>query len=180
MRLELLFALSSFLVLPFWLLMIALPQWSVTRSVMASPLVLLPLPVLYLVLVALHWELLVYLVDHPDLRGVAVVLGRPEGALIGWLHLLALDFFAGRWIYLDSQERKVHVLAMAPILWATLLAGPVGLVMYLVVRSFAGEGAGEPVAEEAAEPAAAVPHQAPAAAAKPHPEITTTPKRRVP
>lgn len=152
MRLELLFALSTLLVLPFWLLMIGLPQWRLTRSLMASPYVLLPLPVLYLVLVGLHWDLLVYLVTHPDLKGVAVALGRPEGALIGWLHILALDFFVGRWIYLDSQERGLHVLAMAPVLWATLLMGPLGLVMYLLVRSFLSGGDESPSQESAPGP----------------------------
>jgi len=136
MKLELLFTLSSLAVLPFWLLMIGLPFWSVTRTVIGSPLVLLPLPVLYVALLIVHWPLLLRLIETPTLTGVAFVLGEPGGALIAWIHILAFDFFVGRWLYLDSQERGIHFLAMAPVLWLTLLVGPVGLLAYLVLRSF--------------------------------------------
>lgn len=136
MKLELLFALSSLAVLPGWLLMIGLPQWSVTRTVIGSPFVLLPLPVLYVALLVVNWPLLLRLIEHPTLTGVAFVLGEPGGALIAWVHILAFDFFVGRWAYLDSQERGIHFLAMAPVLWLTLLVGPIGLLAYLVLRPF--------------------------------------------
>lgn len=136
MKLELLFAASTLSVLPWWLLMIGLPQWRVTQRLLRSSLVLLPLPILYGVLAVWHWPLLARLVDNPTLPGVALILGEPEGALLGWIHFLALDFFAGRWIYLDSQERQLPGLAVVPILWATLLVAPIGLLLYLVLRSF--------------------------------------------
>jgi hypothetical protein len=136
MMLQVFFAASTFLVLPFWLLMIGLPQWRFTQALLRSPLVLLPLPVLYVALLAVYWPLLMRLLEHPNLTGVALVLGEPEGALIAWVHFLAFDFFVGRWAYLDSLERGIHYLAMTPILWLTLLVGPVGLAAYLILRGF--------------------------------------------
>jgi hypothetical protein len=142
MMLQPLFALSLLAVLPFWLLIIALPQWRGTLTLLRSPLVLLPLPILYVVLMVWHWPLLVRFVDHlaehSPLAAVALFLGDPAGALISWLHLLAIDFFVGRWIYLDSQERGIPMAATTPILWATLLAGPLGMLLYLLTRSFVG------------------------------------------
>ena len=132
---EPLFLLSILLVFPFWLLMIGVPQWSVTRAVLGSPLVLLPLLLLYLVVLALNWPLLVYLIEDPTLTRLAVVLGEHEGALLAWMHLLAFDCFVGRWIYLDSQEQGLHFMIIVPVLWATLLLGPLGLLLYLMVRS---------------------------------------------
>ena len=105
MRLELLFGLSVLLVAPFWLLMIGLPGLALTRAVLRSPWGLLPLPLLYTVLLIANWPLLLYLIDNPTLTGLAVGLGWADGALIAWIHVLALDLFVGSWIYLDSQDR---------------------------------------------------------------------------
>jgi hypothetical protein len=49
---ETLFLVVNYAVLPFWFLMICLPTWTGTRRLLRSPLVLLPLPVLYVVLLA--------------------------------------------------------------------------------------------------------------------------------
>ncbi|MBL8797691.1 MAG: DUF4281 domain-containing protein [Planctomycetia bacterium] len=135
MKLELLFAVSTLTVLPCWLLMIALPHWGLTRRLLGSPAVLLPIPVLYVVLVVWHWRLLALLVAEPTLPTVALILGEPEGALLGWLHFLALDFVAGRWIYLDSLDRQLPTLTVTPILWATLLLAPLGVLLYVLLRS---------------------------------------------
>jgi Domain of unknown function (DUF4281) len=37
-------------------------------------------------------------------------------------------------MYLDSRERGVHALVMAPLLLLTILFGPLGLLAYLAVR----------------------------------------------
>jgi len=65
---------------------------------------------------------------------VVSLLGSPAGASIAWVHFLAFDLFVGRWIYLDSQERRVSAWLMAPVLFLTLMLGPAGLLLYLVVR----------------------------------------------
>lgn len=144
---ELIFALSTLLVLPFWLLMIGLPAWTVTRRLMESFWVLLPLPILYAVLLAFSWRGLEQLVLDPRLATLAMVLGRPEGALIGWVHFLAFDLFVGRWEYLDSQERGYPPMLVAPALWATLLVGPLGLLVYLGIRAAVPKTAAIPAAE---------------------------------
>jgi hypothetical protein len=138
---EAVFVASDLLVLPFWFLMIVLPGWRGTRRVMASPLVLLPLPVLYTLLVlprmAGLWSKLLW----PTLPEIAAVLGTPEGAAIGWAHFLAFDLFVGRWIYLDSCEPGMCWWLTAPVLFLTLMMGPLGLLAYLAVRLLHGNGA---------------------------------------
>jgi Domain of unknown function (DUF4281) len=134
MTIELFFGLSALVVAPFWLMMIGLPSLSLTRTVINSPLILLPLPLLYTVLLVANWGLVLYLIDHPTLTGLAVTLYTPAGALIAWVHVLALDLFVGRWIYLDSRDRRIPALGVVPVLWLTLLAGPAGLMFYLLFR----------------------------------------------
>ena len=62
-------------------------------------------------------------------------LGEPAGATIGWVHFLAFDLFVGRWAYLDSRERSISAWLMAPVLFFTLMFGPMGFVLYLVLRT---------------------------------------------
>jgi Domain of unknown function (DUF4281) len=143
---EMAFTVGSLLVLPFWLLMTGLPGWSGTRRLMASTLVLIPLPLLYAALLVLYgrhiFGTLHAMVVNPYgsfVRVAADILGTPEGAAIAWMHFLALDLFLGRWEYLDSQERKISPLVMTPVLWLTFLAGPLGLLLYLPLRSLLGK-----------------------------------------
>ncbi len=133
----LLFRLSNVLVLPFWALMILLPRWRWTTRVIRSPLVSAAPAALYGALVLPRLGEIWPAVSRPTLSGVATLLGSPAGASIAWVHFLAFDLFVGRWIYLDSQERGVRAWLMAPILFLTLMLGPVGFLLYLIMRPLA-------------------------------------------
>lgn len=135
---ETVFTLSNVLVLPFWLIMIALPRWAWARRVIGSPLIVLPPALLYAALVLPAAGGLLGALANPQLTDIARLLGTPEGATIAWAHFLAFDLFVGRWAYLDGHERGVHPLVMAPILFFVLMLGPVGLLLYLVARWVAG------------------------------------------
>src|SRR5260370_26566157 len=76
-------------------------------------------------------------VSRPTLDGVVALLASPAAATIAWVHFLAFDLFVGRWIYLDSQERRISPWLMAPVLFLTLMLGPAGFLGYLIVRSLA-------------------------------------------
>jgi len=60
---------------------------------------------------------------------------RSDGGLVlGWTHYLALDLFTGLWIARDGDAKGFSRLAQAPVLLATFLAGPLGLLIWLAVR----------------------------------------------
>jgi hypothetical protein len=135
---ETIFALSGLLVMPFWLMMIALPHWRWTRRVMRSPLVGAAPALLYLALALPRLGELLAAVTNPTLPGIAALLGTPAGATLAWAHFLAFDLLVGRWAYLDSQERGIGAWVMAPVLFFTLMLGPIGFLGYLGVRALAG------------------------------------------
>lgn len=54
--------------------------------------------------------------------------------LAGWVHYLVFDFFVGAWIARDSRTAGVPRLLIIPCLIACLLAGPIGLLAYLILR----------------------------------------------
>src|SRR5262250_2771302 len=132
-----LFRVSSLLVLPFWGLIILLPRWRWTQRIMRSPWVSAAPALLYAALVLPRVGTIWPAVTKPTLPGMAALLGSPEGATIAWVHFLAFDLFIGRWIYLDSRERRLSALLMAPILFFTLMLGPLGFLAYLVLRAVA-------------------------------------------
>jgi hypothetical protein len=128
------FRLSNFLVLPFWALMIVLPRWRWTERTMKSVLVVVGPALVYGTLVLPHLPVIWPAVTRPTLAGVAQLLGSPMGATIAWAHFLAFDLFVGRWIYWDGRERRISPVLISPVLFLTLMLGPLGFLLYIVVR----------------------------------------------
>ncbi|GLY05677.1 MULTISPECIES: ABA4-like family protein [Actinoplanes] len=130
----LLFTLTFALAAPFWALMILLPRWSWTARIVGSPLIVLPILVVYGLLVLPELAEVLPAVASPTLDGVRELLGSPSGAAAGWAHMVGFDLFVGRWSWLDSRERRIPASVMAPILLLTIMLGPLGLAVYLGVR----------------------------------------------
>jgi Domain of unknown function (DUF4281) len=140
---ERLFSISNLLVLPFWLLMIALPHWRWTHRLLASPLVAVPPVIVYAAVVLPRLREILAAVVNPSLPDISRLLGTPTGATAAWAHFLAFDLFVGRWAYLDSRERAISAWIMAPVLFLILMLGPLGFVLYLGVRALATRSAGD-------------------------------------
>jgi hypothetical protein len=75
----------------------------------------------------------------PDVMNYSVEGLRPffmsdGGIVLGWTHYLAFDLFVGLWIARDADRRGASRLVQLPFLFATLMAGPIGLVAWLVSR----------------------------------------------
>ncbi len=74
--------------------------------------------------------------DYSDysISGLRSLFGTDAGVVIGWTHYLALDLFAGLWIARDADRKGTARLVQAPILLLTFLAGPMGLLLWLILR----------------------------------------------
>ena len=132
---DLLFALAFPLAAPFWAVMILAPGWSWTRRIVSSPWIAAPPAVLYAVLVVPHLDVLWPAVTDPSPQALRDALAVPAVTAAAWAHYIAFDLFVGRWMYLDSRERSVHPLVMAPLLVLTIMLGPLGLLGYLMTSS---------------------------------------------
>jgi hypothetical protein len=97
-----------------------------------------PVLLIYAVLVMGSLPDLLPVVIDPTLAGVRELLGSANGAAAGWAHMIAFDLFVGRWLWLDSRDRKIGHPVMVPILLLTILFGPLGLGVYLAVRDRLG------------------------------------------
>lgn len=142
MTYDLIFRLVNLAVLPAWAMLIFLPRWSGTRAVVHSMLYPLGLGAVYV-----GGLLMILFAGHgsdgggfSSLEGVRMLFSADAGLMIGWTHYLVFDLFVGAWIARDGQRRGVAHLFLIPCLFFTLMAGPLGLLLYVIVRKATGKG----------------------------------------
>lgn len=73
--------------------------------------------------------------DFTSLEGIRKGLSTREGALAAWSHMLALDLFTGAWIYREAMRLGAPAWVRIPALALTLMAGPFGLLLFLLWRT---------------------------------------------
>jgi len=69
-----------------------------------------------------------------SIAGVRRLFGSDGGVVLGWTHYLAFDLFVGLWIGRDADNKGFSRLVQAPVLLLTFFAGPLGLLVWLLVR----------------------------------------------
>ncbi|MBD2613532.1 MAG: DUF4281 domain-containing protein [Nostoc sp. GBBB01] len=132
MTISQIFNIANLFVLPFWTLMILLPNWKVTQRIMASylPFVLLAGVYLYLFVNSITPENAQDF-SNLELANVARLFADEKVAATGWVHYLVMDLFVGRWIYLEGQKIgiwTIHSLALC------FFAGPLGLLSHILTN----------------------------------------------
>jgi hypothetical protein len=133
MPLEMLFKAANYSVLPFWLLLIVAPGWRWTQRLVHGPVVLLLLTPIY------AYMLFGYAPPPNEmtfltLYGVMIGFSAPQIAVAGWIHYLIFDLFVGAWESRDALRRGLPHWLLVPCLLATFMVGPVGLLLYVVLR----------------------------------------------
>ncbi|MEE4537993.1 MAG: ABA4-like family protein [Erythrobacter sp.] len=135
----------NLLALAAWIVLIVLPRWPALLSA-----------ILYLgvgLLCAIYAVLLVGAVtgivpsvsegaDFTTIEGVRSIFLSDMGLTVGWTHYLAFDLFVGLWIARDGDAKNISRFVQVPILLATFLAGPLGLLIWLIIRERAARRQG--------------------------------------
>ncbi|AFY47426.1 hypothetical protein Nos7524_1551 [Nostoc sp. PCC 7524] len=129
MNITQLFNVANLFVLPFWALMILLPNWKVTKRVMESYIPFVPLAgaYLYLFITSITPENAQAL-SNPQLADIARFFAEEKAAATGWIHFLVMDLFVGRFIYWEGQKTgiwTIHSLILC------LFAGPLGVLSHI-------------------------------------------------
>ncbi len=114
--------------------MILLPNWNVTKKVMQSYLLFVPLIGLYVyfLIVTIDGES-AQAIANPQLPDIARFFSEETAAAAGWVHFIVMDLFVGRWIYWQGQEKSIWTIHS---LILCLFAGPVGLLSHIITASF--------------------------------------------
>ena len=129
---ETLFSICNTAVLPGWLLLVVAPRWKWTKLVINSCLLPLLLAVVYLFLIIAHFGQTEG--GFGSLADVSKLFQNPHALLAGWIHYLAFDLFVGGWEVRDAGRHGITHLLVVPCLILTFLLGPIGLLLYFILR----------------------------------------------
>jgi len=131
---------ANFGVLPFWLMLIVIPNSKFSQILINS--IILPLILASAYVYVIYQS---FLLDEPILDILKLYLSldnlytifATEGFLVlFWLHFLTLNLFIGSWVSRDGVKYNIsRSLVFFPLI-LIYFTGPLGLVLYWVIRIF--------------------------------------------
>lgn len=130
------YSIINLAVVPFWLLLAFVPRWRFTPLLVHSALVPMVLGTFYL----LYLGGAIFGGGGPQgggfgsLDALQILFSYKPALIAGWAHYLVFDLFVGAWIVRDAQRRRLNHYMIIPILFFTLMAGPLGLLLYMLLR----------------------------------------------
>ena len=129
-----LFDISIFYATSFWILIIVFPNWNITKKVMKSFVVFIPLIILYGYFIIASFDLESAIAfASPNLEVFARTLSQEGAAASTWVHFLVVDLFLGRWIYWQGQDKQIWTIHS---LILCLFFAPLGLLSHLITDTF--------------------------------------------
>ena len=115
-----------------WLILIIFPAWKFSDKFIIGVIVtLFALIYTYYILTNIA---AIDMKSFGSLKGVTALFTNPLAVLIGWVHYLAFDLVVGIWIKKNSLKHGISHWIIIPCLLLTFMFGPIGLLVYLLVR----------------------------------------------
>ena len=133
------YLLANWGVIPFWLMLLTMPNQPITKILVNSVIVPLILASAYVYLayqLYLDGEVFDVFQLYFGLDNLYSIYSNEIFLLIFWLHFLSISLFIGSWISRDAQKYMVPKILTMLSLILTYFSGPVGLVFYWIVRIF--------------------------------------------
>jgi len=126
-------------VVPFWLLLIIMPNHSITKFFSHSIIAPFLLAAAYIYVarqVILEDNMFEGFKLYLGLDGLTEIYSNESLQLVFWLHFLAISLFVGAWIARDSERHIIPKIFSAPCILITYFTGPFGIVIYWFIRIF--------------------------------------------
>ena len=133
------YLIANWGVIPFWLLLIIVPNHGVTNFFVQSiiaPLLLTGAYGLVAYDIFLEGSIFDSFELYNGLDGLYSMFANEAFLLVFWIHFLAISLFAGAWISRDSQRYMVPRFFVIISLIFTYFTGPFGLLIYWFIRIF--------------------------------------------
>jgi len=131
---------ANFGVLPFWLLLIIMPNSKITQLFVNSIVLPLILSTVYVYIIYQTTLLDESIFDifklYLSLDNLYTVFATESFLLAFWIHFLVLNLFLGSWVSRDGVRYNMSRKLVAIPLIIIYLTGPLGLVLYWLFRIF--------------------------------------------
>lgn len=135
MTIDLLFSICNTAVLPAWLLLLFLPHWRWTTTLICSVIVPGIFALVYFGIFITHMDDLFGGGGFGSIAAISEGFQNPYLLTMGWVHYLAFDLFIGTWEVSDARRQGIPHWLVVPCLFFTFMLGPIGLGLYLLLRS---------------------------------------------
>ena len=131
---------ANFGVLPFWLMLIFIPNSRITQIFVNSVILPLILSIAYVYTIyqtiLLEEPLFDFFKLYLSLDNLYTIFATESFLLVFWLHFVALSLFLGSWVSRDAVKYNMpRRLVFVPLI-LIYFTGPVGLVFYWIIRIF--------------------------------------------
>jgi hypothetical protein len=127
------FAICNSVALLGWILLAIAGRSRWASHLTTGVVVPLLLAVAYLVLLLSHWGETKG--GFGTLNEVAALFSNRWVLLAGWIHYLCFDLFIGSWEVRDAKAHGISHWLVIPCLFFTFMFGPVGLLLYFILRT---------------------------------------------
>ena len=137
---EAMYLWTNFGVLPFWLMLIIIPNSKITQIFVNS--VVLPLILASAYCYTIYQTILLddsifeVFKLYLSLDNLYTVFATESFLLVFWLHFLVLNLFLGSWVCRDGVKYGMRRSLVAIPLILIYFTGPLGLVLYWMLRIF--------------------------------------------
>ncbi|MBA6155699.1 DUF4281 domain-containing protein [Tenacibaculum sp. S7007] len=127
------FSIAGMITTPMWILMIFFPKWKVTNYLISFKIVPIILSFIYTIYI-INTISINGMPDYGNLDSVMKLFTEENAVLAGWVHYLVFDLIIGMWILNASKKLNIHQLIIAPCLFATFMFGPVGFLLFFIIK----------------------------------------------
>ena len=140
LTLENIYIYSNYSILPFWVMLILIPNSRFTQIIINSiiiPLILASAYVYVLYQAILMDETISDIFKlYLSIDNLYTIFATESFLLIFWIHFLAVNLFLGSWVSRDAFKYNIPKKITVFPLILIYLTGPLGLVLYWVFRIF--------------------------------------------
>ena len=127
-------------VLPFWFILIFFPQSYLCRFFVTSIFPILILSGSYIFVLYKSYQISYDFFGNFNLylgiESLAELFSNNLYIMFFWIHFIAINLFTGGWIVKDSQKFPINKIVLVFPLVVTYLIGPLGLLIYWLIRIF--------------------------------------------
>lgn len=126
------FTICSNIAMGGWIVLIFMPFWVHSdKFVLGIIITLLSIVYAWLIFDTFRFS---DISKFGSLSGVMELFTNPVAVTAGWVHYLAFDLLAGIFVKRNSVKHNISHWIIIPCLLMTFMFGPMGLLLYLLVR----------------------------------------------
>ncbi len=131
------FSICNTIAMVGWIILVFIPMWRSSDKFIIGIIVTL-FAIIYTYYIVTNLSA-IDMKSFSTLKGVTNLFTNPLAVLIGWVHYLAFDLMVGLFIKKNADKYGISHWWLIPCYLLTFMFGPIGLLLYLLIRFIASK-----------------------------------------